>query len=341
MRVAVRLCAVVLALSWSPASGATLGPLKTLTTVTVGNVAGLTGLNTFATSVALDRGLFKQYNIDLNVISEAAEVQACQSALSGSVDITYCTTNTQLAANTRGGDLIQIDNELRLPLPYQVVSSPATTSWAQLKGKTVLLSQLRSNVTYFFDMMARSNRMSHDDFQFAYGIPTSMGRLAAVKSGAVAATLVGVPASLIAEAAGFHILASTFSTPGLEADKFAGGGAVTTKRWAQQHSDVLVAYILALRDAMRWLYDPANKADVLVEIARDYKIESPAIAEEMYEIVTRRGLFSRDLCTPPSAEAGAIKAAVAIGVVPPGNYLPEDYAPNAWVELATHRRCQR
>jgi ABC-type nitrate/sulfonate/bicarbonate transport system substrate-binding protein len=320
-------------------SGAPQGSLATMTTVSLGAVPGLTSLNSFPISIALDRGIFKQYNIDLNVITLPGEAQACQAAYSGSVDLAQCGVNTQIAADIKGADLIMIDNELRLPLPYQVLSAPGATTWAQLKGKNIVLSNEHAIVTYYFWMMAKAHNLEQSDFQFAFGITTSVGRLAAIKSGAAIATLVSVPASLKAEAEGYHILDSTFTAPALDAENIAGGGTIATRRWAQQHSVVVSAYILALRDAVHWIYDPANKAQVVADLVKDYQIDTPGAAEKIYAIAIGRRLFSTDLCTPVSAETGSIKAAMEVGAIPLGTYSPEQYAPNTYVESATHRRC--
>jgi ABC-type nitrate/sulfonate/bicarbonate transport system substrate-binding protein len=319
--------------------GASLGPLATMTTVTLGAVPGLTSLNSFPIIIAIGRGIFKQYNIELNPITLPGEAAACQAAFSGSVDLAQCGVNTQIAADLKGADLIMIDNEMRLPLPYQILSAPGATSWAQIKGKTILLSNEHSVVTYYFWMMAKAHKLAPSDFQFAFGVTTSVGRLAAIKSGAAIATLVNVPASLKAETEGYHILDSTFATAALDAENIAGGGTVATRRWAQQHPDVAVAYILALQDAVRWIYDPANKSQVIAELVKDYQMDTRELAEKSYAIAIGRRLFSTDHCTPASAEAGSIQAAIEVGALPPGTYPPEQYAPNTYVELATRRRC--
>ena len=277
-----------------PGPAATLGPLKTMTRADRHRERADDDFD-FAVSVAIERGIFKQYNLELSLITESGDTQACQSTFSGSTDISECTTNTQLAANTKGADLIQFDGELRLPIPYQLVSAPSITDWSQLKGKTILLSNEKSMPTYFFEMMARAHGMNKSDFQFAYGIGTSVGRLAALKSGAAQATLIGVPASLKVEAEGYHILESTFTTPSLAPDKFAGGGMMTTRRWAEKHADVLVAYISAVRDAVKWLYDPANKAEVLALMTKTYKLDTPALTEQVYAIAIGRSLQRRPL----------------------------------------------
>jgi ABC-type nitrate/sulfonate/bicarbonate transport system substrate-binding protein len=333
------LVAAALLASAQGAPAQTAGPLKAPTTVTLGAVGGYGTLLTLPLSIAREYGILKKYNLDLDVVTVTGDAQSCQSILSGALDLGQCTTNSQLAASTKGGDIVQVTNELRGPLPYQVVTGTGTTDWSQLKNKTILLSNEKSNVTYFFYMMARAHGLTKTDFQYAWGIPTSMERLAAVKSGAAAATLVSPPFSLIVESQGYHILASTFATPGLEPEKFSGGGIDTTRRWADAHGDVLVAYVLAYQEAVRWLYDARNKAAATTLIGKTYKAE-PALAEQIYDVTVSHKLFSSDLCTPPAALAGAVTAAIAVGAVPAGEYPAGRLAPNTWVERATGKRCR-
>jgi len=49
----------------------------------------------------------------------------------------------------------------------------------------------------------------------------------------------------------------------LKAENYAGGGVITTKDRALEHPEEIVAFIRALGNATAWIYDPANKDELL------------------------------------------------------------------------------
>ena len=90
---------------------------------------------------------------------------------------------------------------------------------------------------------------------------TSGARFAALKSGAVDATLLTDPFDGQAEADGFYRiddLLPKYITP----ENYSGGGIITQKDWAKEHPNELAAYSRATRKTVDWIYDPKNKEEM-------------------------------------------------------------------------------
>lgn len=98
-----------------------------------------------------------------------------------------------------------------------------------------------------------------------------------------AGTMMGPPFSIMAEKLGMRNLGSAVSLIG----PYQGSGAFVMRKWARDHTDTLERYIRGYVETLRWVLDPANKADVVAFIGERYKL-APDVAAKSYEMATDR-----------------------------------------------------
>jgi ABC-type nitrate/sulfonate/bicarbonate transport system substrate-binding protein len=98
-----------------------------------------------------------------------------------------------------------------------------------------------------------------------------------------AGTMMGPPFSIMAEKLGMRNLGTAVALIG----PYQGTGAFVMRRWAQANADTLERWIRGYVETLRWVLDPANKAEVVGFIAERYKL-APDIAAKSYEMATDR-----------------------------------------------------
>ena len=107
------------------------------------------------------------------------------------------------------------------------------------------------------DILARNGLLLERDYTFTVAGGTG-DRLAALKKGAVAATILYAPYDVQATRAGFNMLAiSTDYYPAYASLATAG-----IQSWIEQHTDEVTSYITAYLKALRLIYDPTHANDV-------------------------------------------------------------------------------
>ena len=140
------------------------------------------------------------------------------------------------------------------------MAKPNLTTWADLKGKSIMVGGPKDNTVFFFRSMARPNGLQDNDYDFQFA-GSSASRFAALKSGAVDATILTDPFDYQADVEGFKkvdVLVPKY----INAGNYGNMTRVVHAEWAKCHQDELERYIRALLKAVDWIYDPANKQEM-------------------------------------------------------------------------------
>ena len=105
-----------------------------------------------------------------------------------------------------------------------------------------------------------------------------------------AGAILNSPFSLIAATKGMHSLGRTTDMLG----PYQADGAFVRRDWARAHDDVLVQYLAAYIEALRWSLDPKNHAAAVALLADKLKL-TPDMAEKNLQVVAEPGFgFARD-----------------------------------------------
>lgn len=140
--------------------------------------------------------------------------------------------------------------------PLGLYAQPAVAALDGLRGATLGVDNPTSGFALVLrDMLARHGLSLDADYRLA-AVGGTAGRLDALRSGTVAATILYAPFDLMAEDAGLRRLATS-------ADYYAAYASLATagaRAWLESHADMVIRYIAALLAALRWTYDPANAA---------------------------------------------------------------------------------
>jgi ABC-type nitrate/sulfonate/bicarbonate transport system substrate-binding protein len=105
-----------------------------------------------------------------------------------------------------------------------------------------------------------------------------------------AGAILNSPFSLIAATKGMHSLGRTTDMLG----PYQADGAFVRRDWASAHADVLVQYLAAYIEALRWSLDPKNHAEAAAMLVDKLKL-TPDMAEKNLVVIAEPGFgFTRD-----------------------------------------------
>jgi len=186
---------------------------------------------------------------------------------------------------------------------YFVVARPDIKTFADLKGKTLTITNPRDGITIWTRKLLALHGLTDADVTLK-NIAGSQGRLACLKSGECAAASLAQPAVLDAIEAGSHALGLTNEIgPQLYQFDIVDPARAATNR------DAVVKYIRATTAAVRFIEDPKNR-DEVVKITMAFMKEPEARSRAMLAYIWDPK--NRVLPQRPGIDMEGAKAAIAL-----------------------------
>jgi ABC-type nitrate/sulfonate/bicarbonate transport system substrate-binding protein len=225
--------------------------------------------------IAEQNGIYAKYGIEVHA-SQMPNSEVMRSDLaSGKIDIAAYAVDNAVAMTLDGADAIIVmggdgsQNEL--------VAQPEIKTLADLKGKTVLVDA--PNTAYALQMkkIMLLGGLDPKEVQMKPGVTTNRRLQAIQDDKTLVATMLDPGSAARARRAGFNVLGTVPKDIG----RYHSTGAYVMRKWAQEHSDILVRFIAANIEGQRWLMDPANKDKVIAMLTGDR--QPPEIAAATYE----------------------------------------------------------
>jgi NitT/TauT family transport system substrate-binding protein len=198
--------------------------------------------------------------------------------------------------------------------PYALLARPEIKKIEDLKGKTIIIGGPKDITRIFTERMLEPHGLKSGDYDYVFAGATS-ARYAALKSGAVDAALLTMPANFLAEAAGFSNLGYTFDY--LPDMPFAG--MAVNRPWADAHAGVLKRFLDAYTKGVAWFDDPSNReAAVKIQMATS-KVAQDDV-EKAYAFLHDKNLFE------PTGKVSKTKVASVIDALRGLGDLPADFS---------------
>jgi ABC-type nitrate/sulfonate/bicarbonate transport system substrate-binding protein len=279
--------------------------------------------------VAQAKGFYAAENLTVDFVVTGQSASACQQVLAKAAEIGACSIGDMIqAVESSGAPLIQFYGEYAAPLNYSIMTKPTVKTWADLKGKTIMVGGPKDNTVYFFRVMARANGLKDNDYDFEYA-GASSARFAALKAGAVDGSILTDPYDAQAEQSGDFKL-DTLVPKYVNAGNYGYVIAAARKDWAKDNPDVLSRFIRAELRAVNWVYDPANKAELFSLVGPKANI-AQADLERLYQRdVVASKFWSTDGKITDSGVQGVLDSLVDVGSLnkptpPPSKYYDLTY----------------
>jgi ABC-type nitrate/sulfonate/bicarbonate transport system substrate-binding protein len=285
-------------------AGAAAGPARAADEITF----GITSNTAFSLAhyIATEKRYYAAENLKVDSIVAGAAVGVLQQLAAGSLNIAQAATDQSLRAIVRGAP-IRIIAGAASKAPFRVVAARTVNGWSDLKGKTISVGGLTDVTLYFLRVMARQNGLADRDYDLLYGGATP-NRFAQLASGAVAAAVLTNPVDFAALEQGYIDLGSVPQY----LPNWAQNNIITDTRWAQRHRSEVVAFLRARLKATNYIYEPANRDDVIAALVK-YTRTTPRIAAATYDLYISQQVIAHGAALSEDGIKANFDALVALG----------------------------
>lgn len=256
-------------------------------------------------AIAEQEGFFKQAGIEPDFIYVPSAPGLMQQLVAGSLDVVGLDGVVEAVHADAAGAKVGALRMINGVTPYEFDAQASIKSVKDLKGQKICLGGSKDITRVYVEQIMKANGLTDNDVSFII-VPNTAERLAALKSGTVAATMLLPPFSLIADKAGFHNIASVRD--------FAGdipfAGAFTTVAWANAHRDEAKKLINVLNQSIAWFN--AHR-DELIAIMVKVSHAPRELATESYDLEQRIEVMPKDDAVSRGGLAHLIAAMRSIG----------------------------
>jgi len=248
--------------------------------------AGIQNLPFF---VAEEKGLFAKRSLAVEVLIAPNSTQMREDLAQGRIQIAHGGSDNAVALAELGKADVAIvmggDNGWN-----RLFAQPGIASVADLAGKTVIVDAPNTSYALLLYKMLGAAGLKRGDYEVKAVGATATRLQEMQKNKAYAASMLTPPYSLQAEQAGLKDMGAAVDAVGA----YQATVGFVMRPWARENADTLTRYIGAHLDALRWLHDPANKAEATALLIARLKLP-PDIAERAFAIaINDRDGFPKD-----------------------------------------------
>jgi ABC-type nitrate/sulfonate/bicarbonate transport system substrate-binding protein len=275
------------------------------------------------------RGFAAQAGIRIEPTSVREGNILAQGLITGQFDVVQNSFETSLSSIIGGAPLKIVGVTTKAP-PFQILTLPEIKTFADVRGKTVMVGDNNGSVRILVDRVFAQNGLTPADYKVVPGGGNSE-RFAALVSKQVQVTILSSPQDLQGAKQGYSVLARV---PTYVGDMAYNGFMVRTE-WADKNRDTLVAFLRAMSVSTHWLVDPANRQASTADLAEFLGAE-PADAEKIsadWIVNTSGTIFSIDGRLAPGGLQGLLDFYTRTGDIKPDEPLSRFWDPQ-YVEAA-------
>src|ERR1051325_5608736 len=228
--------------------------------------------------IAREKGFLARENVDVELTYMQPDL-VIKALIAGTVDVARSGTHFGIIPAARGAD-VKIIGGSNYGYPYQVIGQPQFKSVADLKGQKIAGASLASITTTIFKDVMQRQGLPPTSYTILYvgGTPE---RFQAVSSGQVAASLAEAPPfNFKSIDAGRKVLLNYSD----EIKNLQYTAYFASAKSLAQNRPVLVRFMRAIGQAMRWINDPANEKAVTEVLVQRLKIDE-ALAGRTYKFM--------------------------------------------------------
>ncbi|HEU4340819.1 MAG TPA: ABC transporter substrate-binding protein [Candidatus Binatia bacterium] len=268
----VRICLVIFGLFSLGAS-----PLCSAEIFRVGFPSLATG---FAASwVTSEKGIWRKHDLDVELIYLRGGATTVSALIGGSVDFILGSDVGTVIAILQGAGLTKLGVTTNT-LGYSILTQPNIKSIQDLRGKILGITPGRDAAYARLSKILRENGMDPaKDVKFLPLGGGPEGRLAALKTGVIHATMFTPPTDLIGERAGLKVLQK------LDVAN-VGGGLSTTTSFLQKNRSLVMRFLKGYMEGIQYL--KAHKSESLKIFSKYTRSQDAAIMAHLYEEITTR-----------------------------------------------------
>jgi len=230
--------------------------------------------------VTYEKGFFRKYGLDVQLVLVEGGSTAAQSLASGEVSLAQMAGAGVIQNNLKGADVVMIAGIINT-MTYQLIVDRSIQRPDQLKGKALAVSRFGSSSDYAVRFILDKYRLIPQKDVRILEIGTQPDRFAALRDGRVQGVLLEPPKSLEAKKMGFHVLVN-LKMLGLE---YQHTGLATTRALIKSQPDLIRNVLKAYVEGIH--YYKTEPMESLAILAKYLKTSNAEALKEIYEDIGR------------------------------------------------------
>ena len=234
--------------------------------------------------IAKEGGYYQKYGLDASLVF-ANHPAGVAMVISGEAQMTSYSLESAMQASAKDNSLVMIGNSLSKAV-FALVARKEFSTVKDLKGKRIAVSQLGDPPYNYGIALLKKFGLSSRDVQWVPIGTDVNGRVGALQSGRVDATLLTAPAYFKLETAGYKTLANLADYD----DIFASTMYLMKKSTITSNPRLPELLIKAHAEAIKRFYDDKPFA---VKAYQVYDPQSREDVERFYDIYAKGNLFER------------------------------------------------
>ena len=249
---------------------------------------GVSGLSAEFTPVwaANDRGIFKKYGFDTEVIVMQGGTQLAQAIIGGSVPFGVM-GGAYLTAAVRGADLIMIATHMD-KFPYSLIVKPSIKRTEDLKGSRLAISRFGSASDAGLRVSLQKLGLNPDRDVTILQVGGQTSRFAALKAGTVDGTVVIPPLSGAAQRLGYSAIIN-MTKMGIP---YPQEGVVVSRQLLATRRDAVMRFLKAYLEGVRELKTDKEFAIAIMAkyLRMDPRKDREALEDSFQEVIIEQML---------------------------------------------------
>jgi len=231
------------------------------------------GAQTLPLFAAQHLGLFARRGLAVELVPAPNSGEQREGLAAGRYQIAHGAADQCIALTLTGVDAVVVaggDNGFN-----HLVVQPWVERLSDLRGRTLVADVAGTGWSFVLYEILKRNGLNAGDFSIhEAGAPVR--RLDAMRRDpAMAAAILNPPNLILARRAGLKDLGPVTAAIGA----YQGTVPYVLRAWGNENSKVLTAYLAAMIQGLRWLLDPANRADALALCAARLALPADIAAE--------------------------------------------------------------
>lgn len=277
--------------------------------------AGIAGYNV-PLWVAQEAGFFKKHGLSADFILIEGAPISIQALLTNEVQLVNMAGSAPVQATLQGAEVVIIATSYNL-MPYSLVVHEEIRSAADLRGKRMGVSSLGGITEVAGRLALEKLGLGPKDMVF-FVAGSDSTRIAAVRSKAVAASIIAPPNLFVATSMGLRVLADL----GDLGVKYPTGVMITTRSYLTRNRALIKKFLMGFIEGLH-LY--AERKDFAMQVMQKRaKLAKPEVLSMTHDY------FVKNTALIPVTDPGGIKNAIPPDKV--GSRRPEDFYDNSLIQ---------
>lgn len=241
----------------------------------------------FPMMIAEAQGYLKEAGIELDMVGAQSTAAAMQQLAAGSGNMATGGLTDPLYAIDKGAKIALLRILAQVP-PYTLWAKPNLKSFADLRGKVVMVGGAKDITRIYYERMVTPNGLKKTDYDLMYA-GTTPARFAALQSGGVDASILLPPFSFKAEGLGFSLVGRLSDY----VKDLPFTALAVNVEWANSRKPLVTSFLKAYRRGVEWFYEDKNRA-AAIQLLINKSRAAPSDAEATYDYFKAIKVFGLD-----------------------------------------------